>query len=195
MVESTHSNISSDSGNTTERVELLFREAKVEDASHYQQLMCQLRQETSYLIFDTKNDLNDCSALRELLAQYEQASSSIILVVELAGELIATANLSVRNLLEDLQLGEVGIAVIKEYWGCGIGSALIDSLIDFAEQTSLNILTLEVLASNHRAINLYRKFGFCEIGRSSQWINQDGKYYDTIVMEKPLGHTLHDYNA
>ncbi len=195
MVESTHSNISSDSGNTTERVELLFREAKVEDASHYQQLMYQLQQETPYLIFDTRIDPKDYSTQRELLAQYEQAPSSIILVVELAGRLIATANLSVRNLLEYPQLGEIGVAVIKEYWGCGIGSALIDSLIDFAEQTSLEILTLEVLASNYRAIDLYRKFGFCEIGRSSQWINQDGKYYDTIVMEKLLGHTLHDYNA
>lgn len=192
MAESTQPNISSDSTNTTEKVELLFREAKAEDASRYHQLMYQLQQETPYLIFDTKIDPKDGSASRELLAQYEQAASSIILVAELAGELIATANLSVRNPLAHPRLGEIGVAVVKKYWGYGIGSSLIDSLLDFAEQTSVESLTLEVLASNHRAIHLYQKFGFREVGRSSQRINQDDKYYDTLVMEKPLGQILHD---
>ncbi|MDP4120224.1 MAG: ribosomal protein S18-alanine N-acetyltransferase [Bacillota bacterium] len=56
------------------------------------------------------------------------------------------------------------IAVSPNYRGLGIGSALLDCLVQFAKLQKLSFLTLEVRQSNIAAINLYKSFGFIDAG-------------------------------
>ena len=56
------------------------------------------------------------------------------------------------------------IATDPQYRRCGIASALIENAIAFAEEKALSFLTLEVRVSNLPAQNLYRKYGFQEVG-------------------------------
>lgn len=64
----------------------------------------------------------------------------------------------------------MGISVRKEYWGCGLGSYLMQLAID---QT--------------RAIHLYEKFGFERCGTTPHAFKlKDGTYRDEIMMVKML---------
>lgn len=56
------------------------------------------------------------------------------------------------------------IAVSSEFRRCGIGSALIKSLIERLTKINCVLLTLEVRESNSSAIQLYENFGFQYIG-------------------------------
>jgi ribosomal protein S18 acetylase RimI-like enzyme len=81
---------------------------------------------------------------------------------------IITANgadagmLSVERRPDEIYL--LRIEILPDYQGRGIGSRLINALIDEAGQKGQD-LVLEVLAVNHRAYALYQRLGLAEVGR------------------------------
>lgn len=75
------------------------------------------------------------------------------------------------------------MSVRRKYWHIGVGSAMMEMLIELAKEASLKNIELSVHAENERAIALYRRFGFEEIGRHRGKIYVDGEYYDEILMD------------
>ena len=57
-------------------------------------------------------------------------------------------------------IGEIGMSVLKNYQGKGIGSKLTSYIIDFARSNNCKKIKLAVWENNIKAINLYKKFGF-----------------------------------
>ena len=52
----------------------------------------------------------------------------------------------------------------EEYWGCGLGSYLIQLAIDQTRSNGFEQLELGVYSDNSRAIHLYEKVGFESYG-------------------------------
>ena len=77
---------------------------------------------------------------------------------------------------------ELGISVLKAEWGRGIGSRLMEALIEYAEQHGVELLNLEARADNEKAIHLYEKFGFRTIGVSPAFMKLRGEYHDAVLM-------------
>lgn len=104
------------------------------------------------------------------------------------GEIIA--NCSVRCMDEWKKLchrAEFGISVLKEYWGLGLGSVLMEHIVDFATESGYEQIELETVRTNERAIALYKKFGFEQTGvipRAQKL--ESGEYQDYIIMVKAL---------
>ena len=61
------------------------------------------------------------------------------------------------------------VAVFPEYRRQGIAAQIIQVFCDFAAGNHLAFLTLEVRPSNTAAIELYRSFGFEEVGRRKNY--------------------------
>jgi [ribosomal protein S18]-alanine N-acetyltransferase len=76
------------------------------------------------------------------------------------------------------------IAVAPAYWGRGIGSALLGTLIKEARDRSCAEVLLEVREDNARARGLYLRRGFTEIGVRRGYYQPSG--VDAIVMRKDL---------
>ena len=84
--------------------------------------------------------------------------------------------------------GEMGIGILKECWGLGIGNCLMDYFIRWVNSTGvIKKIDLEVRQDNVRAINLYLKYGFEIEGKIERGIYIDGKYYDLYHMGKTIG--------
>jgi ribosomal-protein-alanine N-acetyltransferase len=83
-----------------------------------------------------------------------------------------------------LQADVLTIAVRESRWGLGIGSALLDALIQAARERDCAELFLEVRADNPRAHGLYLRRGFAEIGVRRGYYKPSG--VDAIVMRKDL---------
>lgn len=80
-------------------------------------------------------------------------------------------------------IGEFGIAIKKEFWGSGIGSSLIQHLIDWAKQGGIiTKINLKVKSDNTPAIKLYEKLGFRYEGKIIKDTFIDGTYYDVNCM-------------
>ena len=81
----------------------------------------------------------------------------------------------------------MAIALYREYWGLGIGSAMIRYLTKLAAQVGFEQMDLEVVADNERARALYAKCGFIESGRRVDALKfDDGSYHDEILMYRKL---------
>ena len=81
----------------------------------------------------------------------------------------------------------IGLTVLKKCWGLGIGRAIFQYAFAFARETGiLKNMWLDVRADNERAIALYKKFGFEQIGRRKNALFVNGIYYDEILMEVEL---------
>ena len=63
--------------------------------------------------------------------------------------------------------GEVqiaNVATVPAFRRNGIGSLLIEHLVNFAKETGNELITLEVRLGNEPAIALYKKYGFVTVG-------------------------------
>lgn len=83
--------------------------------------------------------------------------------------------------------GDFGIFVRKKYWGMGIGGKFMLTHIEWSKAQDLELLRLEVVADNERAINMYRSFGFEIVGTVKHGMKYpDGTYADEHMMIKDL---------
>jgi ribosomal protein S18 acetylase RimI-like enzyme len=82
--------------------------------------------------------------------------------------------------------GSLGMGIISEYRGKGIGSKLLESTLNQAKTFGLEKVELQVYTSNTAAIALYKKFGFEEEGIIKRYRKLDGNYFNALLMAKFL---------
>jgi ribosomal protein S18 acetylase RimI-like enzyme len=78
--------------------------------------------------------------------------------------------------------GVLGIGVLPQWRGRGLGPRLMERTLEAARAFPLTRVELAVRADNERAIALYRKVGFEVEGRRLRAMHIDGIYYDDIIM-------------
>lgn len=84
-----------------------------------------------------------------------------------------------------LDQGELGnVAVDEAARGQGIGSKLVEAILERALDRGVREVFLEVRKSNVRAQELYKAFGFDEVGQRRNYYLQPRE--DAIVMKKEL---------
>lgn len=77
----------------------------------------------------------------------------------------------------------LNVAVAADRQGQGLGRYLLDKTVACARGLSMQSILLEVRPSNERALKVYDKYGFAEIGRRKGYYPaHDGKREDAIVM-------------
>lgn len=75
------------------------------------------------------------------------------------------------------------IAVHSQFRKLGLGTTLLNYVIEMALKNKVKSITLEVNEKNQPAINLYQKFGFKPVGRRPKYYeNRD----DAIIMTLEL---------
>lgn len=80
----------------------------------------------------------------------------------------------------------LSIIVSHEARGKGVGTVLMNNLLHLAKQFfGIEVMYLEVYEGN-RAISLYHRFGFREVGFQKHFMKEDGEYVGKIVMERIL---------
>ncbi len=82
--------------------------------------------------------------------------------------------------------GSLGMAVVQAARGKGLGRKLLEEALAHARRRGIEKVELLVYTSNLKAIALYRKFGFTEIGVIKNYRKLDGAYFDSLSMEKFL---------
>ena len=111
----------------------------------------------------------------------------LMLVCEVEGKLAGNCQLDLNRWRKTRHRGQAAIALLKDYWGLGIGTAMLKEMIEKARQEKLEQLELEVIEGNQRAIGLYHKMGFVCTGEKPNAIRlDDGSSLKELMMVKVL---------
>jgi putative acetyltransferase len=86
--------------------------------------------------------------------------------------------------------GCLGMGVLPDYRGQGLGRRLLEACIAKAWQKGLTRIELEVRSDNTPAIALYHKHGFIQEVIKRRGMRFDGVYYDAVQMTlfKPVSY-------
>ncbi len=103
------------------------------------------------------------------------------------GEVAGNCDIKFRVEIKTSHRATIAIAILKEYWNLGIGSAMFEELIAVAQKRGTEIMELEFIEGNERAQRLYEKFGFRVISeRPNAFKLKDGTHLSEIYMQKYL---------
>lgn len=123
----------------------------------------------------------------KMIESFLKSNTSVMLVGTIDGEIVSVASMSSSPKKRIAHSGEFALSVRKKCWNLGIGSAMMDALIDFAKSNGVTkVLRLGVKANNTHAIHLYERKGFKEVGRHEKFFLIDGNFYDLILMDMCL---------
>jgi L-phenylalanine/L-methionine N-acetyltransferase len=99
--------------------------------------------------------------------------------------IIGSAGLVVNANHRTRHSGSIGIMVHKDYQNIGIGTALMEAVIDIADNWLMLVrVELTVFEDNERAIHLYGKFGFEKEGLKRLAAIRKGKYENEYLMAR-----------
>jgi putative acetyltransferase len=99
--------------------------------------------------------------------------------------IIGTAGLTVNANPRTRHSGSMGIMIHKDYQNKGVGTALMQAIIDIADNWLMLIrVELAVFEDNERAIHLYEKFGFEKEGLKRLAAIRKGKYENEYLMAR-----------
>ena len=99
--------------------------------------------------------------------------------------IIGMANLYVNTNHRLRHSAGVGIMIHTDYQDKGVGTALMNTLIDIADNWLMLVrIELTVFADNSRAIHMYEKLGFVKEGVKKYAAIKSGKYEDELMMAR-----------
>lgn len=115
------------------------------------------------------------------------------LVAEMNDRAVGSAILVQKTRARIMHSGTLGLMVHHNHWGEGIGSLLMEAILEVADRwLDLRRVELGVLSENRAAISLYEKHGFSVEGRRRRYVYGDGRWLDDFVMARLRGSAAED---
>ena len=166
---------------------LLVRSVTAADAEVHIKFKCMTSGETHFMARYPEEGAN-LEAMRNSLAGCGESPVNFEVGAFAGEKLVGEFGVAqVRPHIKYRHRAVMGISVRKEYWGCGLGSYLMQLAIDQTRSNGFEQLELGVYSDNSRAIHLYEKFGFERYGIQPRAFKlKDGTYRDEIIMVKML---------
>lgn len=138
-----------------------------------------------------ERDLDAVAALEASLQTFPWSRSNFadslavghsVWILRLGGDLVGFS--VVMSVIDEAHLLNIGVGL--RYQGQGYGARLLRHAMENARLNHAAKLFLEVRLSNERAVDLYRHFGFRQIGlRKAYYPATDGRE-DALVFDKEL---------
>ncbi|MGL5439392.1 MAG: GNAT family N-acetyltransferase [Filifactoraceae bacterium] len=127
------------------------------------------------------------SSSESFIASMDSSIHHFVAIEKNTGIIIGCAGLHTSKLGRTRNNGEIGIMIHTAYQSKGVGRALMDVLIDVADNfLMLHRVELDVYSDNEKAIRLYKSLGFEIEGEKREAVIKNGKYCNVYVMGRIL---------
>jgi RimJ/RimL family protein N-acetyltransferase len=160
-----------------------IRLAVEDDARALCSLLPQMHAETEWLNYMPGEFNKDEEWERNFIIEQQAKPAAIMLLAEVDGKIIATAGAGSFEYKRYAHHAELGLSILKDYWGQGLGRKLMELLIEWGRARGLRKMYLKTFDGNDRAISLYDSLGFMTEARlKDDFLKNGGTYGDTIIM-------------
>ena len=166
----------------------IIRRAEIGDEDAYACVANACYQETRFLSRSAEDEPLSAEQLLGFIEDIGTSDKEVLLMAVYRGQLVGFGQITAcLNRMKMKHKCDLDISILKECWHLGIGTALMSSLIDFAEHAGYEQINLSVASDNERALHLYERFGFEVTGREVHAMKHaDGDYSDFVFMTKFL---------
>ncbi len=163
---------------------IVIRDAELNDAESL--LACTRANiaDTDVLLMDPSEFKVTVEEEHAWITELRDAENAFIMVAVDEDAVVGVLDFRTSRFLRERHHGSFGIALKSGYRGVGIGTRMIEIMIEWVRQhPELERIGLSVFATNSRAIKLYESLGFKAFGRSpGRYKLADGTYADNVLM-------------
>ena len=165
----------------TNRAEISIRALEVEDAAE----LARLQGMPGYRFGTLRPPYPSVASVRKFFER--PAPDDLFLGAFIGEHLVGTAGLH-RKAGRQRHVADLGMGVADDLNGRGIGTALLQALLDAADNwLDLRRIELTVFFDNERGIRLYERNGFEREGILRAAAFREGRYVDVIAMARLKG--------
>jgi len=164
---------------------IVFREPRISDLKSSLEMINSLVDEKAYITVQKKLNLKEERIYLKQVLKEMKEGTRVDLVLDIDGKICGSARVSLLDKRIKGHVSELGISLIKDVRGRGLGEKLLRKIIEKAQkELKIRIITLYAYSKNKVAINLYKKVGFKKLGTIKKGINHYGKLLDNDMMVK-----------
>lgn len=154
------------------------------------------KEDTYITVFNQEITLEEEKKFLTRVFKEMQLENGVTLLCLVNDELVAVSGLKRSNLSgnRDDHVAEFGISVKSEFRNAGIGFMLSRTVIKegISHIPGIRIVRLNVFGENEKAIHLYEKLGFEEVGRIPGGILYKENYIDDVIMSMDISKFIHN---
>lgn len=158
----------------TKPITFSLEEASLNRAQGWQSLIQALMTETDTFLV---------ASVRDGKVVPEEAGDApaitLLLIAEQKNETLPIGIASIEN-------GELGMAILKEFQGAGLGNSLMVAMVEWANMADLREVWLDVQTDNLVALHIYDKFDFKKVGPEVSLTLPNGRVTKLQRMTKSL---------
>ena len=157
--------------------------ARVEDAQAILDYLDQIGKESDNLTFGEEGLGYTLEDEIKVIEGYAENLNSTMFIALDNKKVVSVGNLSASKRERTKHISILGISVLKDYWGQGIGKRMMNNLIEFAIQApDTQYIHLDVRSDNAKAIHLYESVGFKKNSIIPNVMFIQGEYFDIDLM-------------
>ncbi|MDM5428057.1 MULTISPECIES: GNAT family N-acetyltransferase [Bacillus] len=159
------------------------RSAVQTDAEQLSEIRVQIDGETENMDREAGEGFIDKIGFQKIVKTDSEEMKNLFLVAEVHNRIVGFSRCEGSNLKRLSHKVEFGVCILREFWGYGMGKSLLQQSIQWADENEVKKISLQVLETNEKAIQLYKKLGLEVEGilKNDKKLS-DGKYYNTVVM-------------
>ncbi|MDE2058909.1 MAG: GNAT family N-acetyltransferase [candidate division NC10 bacterium] len=154
-----------------------------EDAARLHEFFCRVPREDRLF-------LRDDVSLREVIDAWAEEldyEKVLPLVAEVDDTIVADVTLHRRKFGWTSHVGKVRLVVDGEYRAKGLGTLMLEALIETARKAGLEILVAEIMGGQTEALKILKRLGFTKEAVFYNYVkDQIGEEHDLVVMMKNL---------
>ncbi len=169
----------SDADTGTEHLQM--RMATVEDAAIVLECLNRAGGESDNLMFG-ENGFDHLSIEEERAYIAAMQGKSALLLGFIGGELAAIASLEGKTRERAAHRSDLAITVRQKFWHRGVGTQMMNRLIEHARQQGISVIETHVRSDNASALSLYEKVGFERIGTYRRFFRIGDTDYDAELL-------------
>ena len=162
---------------------MTLRELNKENAHELLQMQLQLDNETTNMMYEPGERPNDITRLHTLIENNANNGSVVYLAYE--DETCVGFLSAMRGGFNKIRhTAYIAVGILRDYRGKGIGNALFNQLIEWADSNGIKRLDLSVMTHNQAGIALYKKHGFVIEGTKKCAMFVKGTFIDEHFMAR-----------
>lgn len=163
---------------------VLVRQATDADVSDVIDLQKAIFVETEFMLLEPAEFKESAVEEAAHIRRMNEASNSRFLVAVVGEDMAGICMVKGGGPNRLRHSATLALGVKRSQWAKGVGSALLNSVIEWSRTIGITRLELTVHTTNLRAVNLYLRYGFEVEGRRRHSLRVSERYVDEYLMSR-----------